>query len=117
MRLRLIYRGDFRKSEETLFNEVMQKHKGLKLGPEDCVLLMSGNGKILKFVYGFTEQEVFSEKKEDFTGRKTKILESTVYRISGAGGWNPTMLANYAEQAGVPLHGLKRFQDYYKELA
>ena len=115
MRLKLIHRGDFRKSELTLFNEAMKAHKGLKLGSDDCVLFISGNGKILKFVYGFTEQEVMRYSTKETTGNTTKILESTVYRIDGSGTWNPLMLRNYADAAGVSLIGLKRFEQHYRE--
>jgi hypothetical protein len=40
-----------------------------------------------------------------------------VHWLAASGAWNPLMLANYAERAGVHLDGLKKFEEYYKELA
>ena len=113
MRLRLVYRGDFRKSEETLYAEALKKHPELNLRNGDCILLVSSNGKLLKFVYGFTEHDLVFYQSEKVWG-KTKILESVTYRISGSGSWNPLMLQNYANHLGLELAGLKRFEEYYK---
>jgi hypothetical protein len=109
MRLRYIYRGDFRKSEHTLFNLVSAEVKDLKLNEGDCVLLLSHSGKLLKFVYGMKELQ---------NGEKTvKILPSQTYRITSGGTWNPLMLKNYASAVGIELQGLKRFEDHYRSLA
>ena len=32
------------------------------------------------------------------------------------GKWNPLMLANYANRAGIVLEGVKRFEEHYREL-
>jgi hypothetical protein len=116
MRLRYIYRGDFRKSEVTLYDEAMKEAKDLNLGSEDCILLLSGNGKQMKFVYGFDDVSVIGGRTGAATGRQTKVYASEVVRIHGPGGWSPKMLVNYAEQAGLELSGLKRFETYYKHL-
>lgn len=96
-----------------MFVEAMKKHKGLTLSSDDCVLFVSGSGKILRFVYGFTEQSVVNAAQR-YTGDQTQILESSVYRIVGAGRWNPLMLKNYADDCGLELVGLKRFEEHYK---
>ena len=95
-----------------MFLEAAKKHKGLKLGSDDCVLFISGSGKILRFVYGFTEQEVVSGGRR-YTGEQTQILETSVYRIIGGGRWSPLMLKNYADECGLELVGLKRFEEHY----
>jgi hypothetical protein len=116
LRLLLIHYGDFRKSELTLFNEVAKKNRGLKVGKHDVVALISGNGKQIKFIHGFTSMEVIGGKTREVTGRKTRILQSDAFRIDGAGSWNPLMLANYAAAVGIELIGLKKFEETYRRL-
>jgi hypothetical protein len=116
MRLRYIHHGDFRKNTVTLYNEVQKRAPGLKLGSEDCVLVVSGTGKILRFVYGFDDLEVIGGRTKLATGNMTRVLQSEEYRIDGAGTWNPLMLRNYAEALGIQLAGLKRFEESFQAL-
>lgn len=115
MRLRYVYRGDFRKSEVTLYNEAI-KEAGTDLAAGDCILLVSGNGKQLRFVHGFRDMDVVGGRTKEKTGRMTKVMTSAVHRIDGPGAWNPLMLSNYASKAGIELEGLRKFESYYREL-
>jgi hypothetical protein len=39
--------------------------------------------------------------------------------LTASGGksvWNPLMLKDYAEEQGIDLDGLKKFEEYYKKL-
>ena len=114
MKLRYIHHSDFRKSEVTLYEEAKKASGGLDLGWDDCVLLVSGNGKILRFVYQPSDQP--TQMKSPRGAKKTKVVQSETYRIVGGGTWNPLMLANYANDCGVELEGIRKFETYFKEL-
>lgn len=115
VRLRHIMRGDFRKSEETLTNEVMKEVRELKLGKSDAICMLSSNGKIMRFVFGFLEDDMIDAKGNTVQDRRTKILPSRQYRITQHGTFNPLMLANYAEAMGIELAEIKRFESYVKQ--
>lgn len=115
VRLRHIMRGDFRKSEETLTNEVMKEIRDLKLGQRDAICMLSSNGKILRFVFGFLEDDMIDAKGHTVQDKRTRILPSRQYRITQHGTFNPLMLANYAESMGIELIELKRFESYVKQ--
>lgn len=114
MRLRLVYQGNFTKNEATLFEEAMKENKGVHLGPDDCVLLVSRSGKILKFV--FRPEETSYVRFNGKNGKMTTVLESETYRITGPGRWNPLLLANYAKEVDIDLENVKKFEQHYKAL-
>jgi hypothetical protein len=98
--------ADFRKSEHTNFLAV-QKGRDINLGAGEAVLLVSRTGKQLVFVY--------SARILNRDGKvTTTILPSLRYRIVGPGTWNPLMLQNYAEEVGLHLKGVKRYEDIYR---
>jgi hypothetical protein len=110
MRLRFVRTCNFGKSELTNFIEIIAKHpefhapkSKFKLKADDVVLLVSMTGNQLVFLHGF----------DVFDGRN--VLRSTRLRVAG-GHWNPLMLANYAKSVGIPLAGLKEYEDHIKEL-
>lgn len=115
VRLRHIVRTDFRKSEETMLNEVIKEVKNLKLGQNDCVAMLSGNGKLLRFVFGFLEHEMVDARGNTVAAKLQRILPSRTYRITQHGFFNPLMLANYAEALGIELADIKRFESYVKQ--
>jgi hypothetical protein len=111
-RLCLIEHCDFRCSEWTNLQRILRSHK-LKLGKSDVVAMVSGNGKQIVFCYahdsvGYTDGRGLA--------RKTDVVQSLRYRITGGGSWDPIMLVNYAEAAGIELIGLKKFEQHYKEI-
>ena len=121
MKLRLIERCDFRKNELTNYIEILKK-RPLKLGADDCVLLINHQEDQLIFIFGF-------DHAKDTKGEKRMVLRSEKLRLTSEerdaegnvirrhiGKWEPLLLANYAERAGIELEGIKRFEDYYKNL-
>lgn len=115
VRLRYIMRGDFRKSEETLNNEAMKEIRDLKLGKNDAICMLSSSGKVMRFVFGFLEDDMIDARGNIVQDKRTKILPSRQYRITQHGTFNPLMLANYAEAMGLELTEIKRFESYVKE--
>ncbi len=114
--LRYIYRADFRKSEATLLEEAKLIVDNLRLQKGDCLMLLSGTEKVIKFVFGYLEDR--AEMAVDRVGKPLKnppkILHSKTYRITGGGTFHPLMLANYAEEMGINLKGLKKLQTYLR---
>lgn len=106
MRLRYIEAVDFRKSEYHNFMDI-QKRAKLDLSKDDCILLISHGGNQLIFVYGFANLQ------NGYSGRQ--VLRSERYRLL-RGTWEPMMLADYAEQVGIKLEGIKKFEEHYKHL-
>lgn len=108
MRLVRVAETDFRKSEATMFTELM-KASPHKMSATDVVLFVSKQGNQLVFVWAPVE---VSDDEEGASHRR--VLASRRLRIQGGGRWNPLMLRNYAEHAGVDLQGLARFEEHLK---
>lgn len=111
--MKYIAHADFRKSERTNYLELKKARKLPKLGKNDVVLLVSMTENQCVFVYGF---DTFDTEGTDGKERHVEICRSERFRIKGT-TWNPLMIRNYAEWAGLKIDGLKRFEDYYKEYA
>ena len=102
MRLKIIERVDFRKSELTNFTELVKRRR-LKLGPDDVALLISATGSQIVFVHRIDTTEEFP------------VLRSMRLRFTNKNcSWNPTMLSEYIKELGLPLMGVKLFERYYK---
>jgi hypothetical protein len=109
LRLKLVAEVDFRKSEVTNWTELAKKGMIARhLGENEVVLLVNKK----------RTQIVFVSAAKAWPGRKhaISIVHSRRLRITSGGSWNPLMLNNYAEEVGISLIGLKRFEDYYEEL-
>jgi len=113
VKLRYVYRGNFRKNSVTLLKEALKEADNMKLGKNDCVLAVSISGKILRFMGA--PQTLHRGGSDDAT-YVTEVQQSLDYRVTGDGVWNPLMLQNYAAELGMELEGLKRFEDHYKEM-
>jgi hypothetical protein len=117
MRLRLVVTADFRKTEATNWDELRaayDKSRGAEPGtiPPDVkkgevVLMLSTLRNQLVFVYPPYEAQ--------FNGTTVKIVASRRLRIEG-GRFDPRMLANYAEDVGLRLEGMKRYEEYFAEM-
>ncbi len=109
LRLRRVLRVSFRESEATNWDNFAKAEPDLvrTFGAHDAVAFLSLSGAQLVFVYGFRS---FVGKD----GGKTAALVSQRIRLR-EGAWNPLMLQNYAESAGIHLVGLKRFEEVYRE--
>jgi hypothetical protein len=106
LRLRYIETVDFRASEHTNYLLAIRKYPYLaKLKPKDAVLLISRKRDQLIFVYGFGIT----------TGLRgvRRYLRSERLRLEN-GSWDPLMLQNYAEEAGIFLEGIKTLEEHLK---
>lgn len=107
LRLRLIASADFRQGDESQHEDYA---KDLDLKVNECVLLVSRNGKLLRFLFRAHDVN---------TGEGTTphtILQSRTYRITGNGEWSGLMIQNYAAKVGIKFEGLKLFEQVYQEM-
>lgn len=109
MRLRAIETVSFRNSERTNYDKWAKA--GGTLASGDVVLFVSLGGEQLVFV---SKPVQINMTAHGGVGTR-EVLFSQRLRVAG-GTWNPLMLANYAEQVGLQLDGLPRFEAYYRKL-
>ena len=100
LRLRHVAQVGFNRSEMTNFLSLPASVRR-RLKGNDAVAMVSKTGNQIVFVYAPKSHE------------KKTVFQSARLRIQGSSGWNPLMLANYAEAAGINLVGLKKFEEYY----
>lgn len=109
MKLKYIETVNFRQTEQTNF-EALPASVRSKLGEGDVVLFVSKGGNQLVFVHGFVRLE--GDRR---VPQILDVLRSERFRMSG-GTWNPLMLKNYADEAGIKLDGLQRFEQHYARI-
>jgi len=91
---------DFRKNEWTNYQEFKKSKKFPgELANNEAILFVSKSRNQLIWVLNIFEDEKI-------------IVDSRRWRIFG-GTWEPLMLQNYAESAGLHLVGLRRFEEIY----
>jgi hypothetical protein len=111
IRLRTFVHVDFRKNEETLFNEFLKTDYGSTLKKGEHVLFINKGDDI----YQFCEMpEEWDAKNKRGKKIRVKVLASRRFRIRGS-KFSPEMLSVYAARAGYRITGIKRFEWYYKE--
>ena len=104
---------DFRCSERTNYDKFRASGKFpgvLRTG--EVFLFLSRGGDQLVWLINAGESQL------NLAGKKARIYEVTdsrKWRISRGGTWNPMMLANYAEEVGIELIGIKKFEVLYNE--
>lgn len=105
MRIKRVVEADFRRSDFGLFSLFQKENRPFveALGKNDIVVFVSKRGNQLLFIHGFGEID------------SRPVLPSVKYRLL-QGSWNPLMLRNYAEKAGMKIDGLKMFEDYFGHL-
>lgn len=108
LRLKAIrYNCDFRKNENSLYNEfkASQNFPG-ELAKGEAYLFVSASENQLIWFLNATEVEA---------GRKTVgLVDSRRWRLLSHSKWHPMMLANYASDAGIELIGIRRFEEAYR---
>lgn len=104
MRLVLVKRVSFRKSEATNFAET-RGHATLNKGEVIC--FYSARGDQVVFVYRKITVEGADGK------RAFEVLASQRLRLISGETWNPLMLGNYAQRAGLKIDNLKLFQEHF----
>jgi hypothetical protein len=109
MRLKFVQKVSFRSSEQSNWLAFTRSHRDVAatLREGDAICFLSQGEDQIVFVHGF-------DAWEDEAGKTVQVLATSRLRISTK--WDPLMLANYAEKVGLRLDGLKRFEDYFKEL-
>ncbi len=111
LRLKLIAHVSFRKSPETNWADLRKARKIPSLRKGEGILLISKGGNLMQFVTPETEFDTVNTADREV---HVTIQASERFKIRG-GTWSPLMLANYAEQAGYRVVGIKRFEWYFKE--
>jgi len=109
--IRRVEETDFRRCDIRIFTEFRNNNAGFvkKLAKDDIVVFISKQRNQMLFIHGFTE--FFAADGSSIR----EALQSIRHRIVG-GAWNPLMLKNYAEEAGLQIEGLSRFEDHFKHL-
>lgn len=102
----IMFDVDFRKNELTNWLE-MQKEHPLVLGKDQTVCFVSSSMRQIVFILAC---KVVQTKKLD----EVPLIESLRLRL-GAGQWDPYMLQNYANELGIELVGIKRFEQILQE--
>lgn len=111
LHLKTFIHADFRKSEETLFNEFAKTEYGASIKKGEHVMFISMRGDLYQFVETPDEFNTVNKRGDKV---RVKVLASQRFRIRG-GKWDPLMLSVYAERAGYRITGIKRFEWYLKE--
>lgn len=113
-RLRYIGTHDFRRTDANQLDEII-KSIGEKLGKNDCAIIVSMQGKVLRFIFGAIEHDMVTRAGVYLEGQRTRVVRSQTYRITDGGVFNPYMLQNYANDLGIELAYLKRLEAHLKE--
>lgn len=107
LRLKFIAEADFRKSEATIWQEKAAAGELPPLRPGEVVCFISTNRRQIVFVQAPREWHTASSLDcQVFASRRLRLTR---------GGWNPLMLKNYAEEVGLVLDGLRRFEEHFRE--
>lgn len=113
LRLKWVGTLDFRFSDSSQLDEVI-KHVGTKLGRNECAIIISKQGKVLRFIFGAIEHDMMTVSGRLVADRKTRVVASRTYRIVEGGVFNPYMLQNYANDLGFELAHLRRLEAHLK---
>lgn len=105
MRLKMVATVDFRKGVPTNLDELRKIGKLRSIADNEVILLISQTKLQLAFVY--------PDVRFEAGGRRGEIRAIAHYRVQldRHTPWNPLMLVNYAEEAGLAIEGVKRFED------
>jgi hypothetical protein len=57
---------------------------------------------------------ILNDSAIDKNEREHRVFDSRRWRLA-TGTWNPLMLANYAEEVGLQLEGLRKFEQIYDD--
>lgn len=102
----VVFDIDFRKSEDTNMSEFKKSRNypgDLKKG--EVFLFVSKSRNLLRWIVNESEISAYS---------KTTALHSWLTRIRN-GTWHDWLLADWAEEVGLELVGIKKFEQRYKE--
>lgn len=114
LRLKWVGYADFRHNDSWQLDETI-KQLGQALGKNECAILISKLGKILRFIFPAIEHDMITVGGRMVEGQKTRVVASKTYRITSGGVFNPYMLQNYANDLGIELAHLKRLEAHLQE--
>ncbi len=100
---------DFRKSEKTSFYELPKVEREAMRSSNEAICFISGRGDQVVFVYQ-------PASVSPLDGTPIDVLPSSRLRL-GRNRWNRYMLQNYANEVGLELVGLPRFEKILEEAA
>jgi hypothetical protein len=110
LRLKAVIQCSFQRSEATnLFQFRKQSHYPGDLNAGEAFLFLSKQGNQLIFV--FRSPVSFDAP----SGKSWEVIDSRRLRLTG-GTWSPYMLQNYANEVGLHLVGIKRFEQVHDEM-
>lgn len=102
---RLVTGADFRHGIPWHVQQLRAERKlPSTMEPDECVLLVSRTQLSLAFVFPEMTFRSAQRERHAIAHYRVQLGESTP--------WNPLMLRNYAEQAGIEIAGIKRFEEH-----
>ena len=103
--------ADFRRNDVTLYNRVPKAIRDTMKG-NDAVCFVSSMGNQVLFVYKRIKVGIVLNHRTGKT--RARELGSSFRLRLNAGTFNPEMLQNYADEVGLELVGIKRFEERYE---
>lgn len=110
LNLRLVASVDFRRGVPRHYDELRARKLFRDIREDETILLISQTGQQLAFVF----REVAlpgGHGHED-----SRAIGHFRIQLDKKRTWNPAMLSYYAEQAGIELAHVKRFEDHLAHL-
>ena len=90
-----------------MFDRWRKKNRGIRFGPNDAVMFVSGTGNQIVFVF----RPVTIDNSEHKGSDEYEVTISRRLRLDG-GTWHPWMIEQYAEQLGLRT-GLAPFKEHF----
>ena len=108
VRLKEIYETSFARSEMTNYR-LWRKETTRSLAAGEALCIVSKTGNQMVFVW--------KPKLITYGGSNAEAFLSVRIRLDSTKWWDGRMLRNYANQVGLELVGLKRYEQYYAKAA
>jgi hypothetical protein len=110
LHLKAVIRCSFQRSEVTNLDLFRQEgHFPGELLNGEAFLLLAKGGNQLIFIFRSPVNY------ESPTGASWEVIDSRKLRLTG-GTWSPYMLQDYANEVGLNLVGIKRFEQVHDEM-
>lgn len=113
VRLKEIYHASFSRSEMTNYRE-WKEESGRDLGNGEALCIVSLTGNQMVFVWKPIPFQSITPNGSSKV-HQSEVFLSVRIRMDIAGWWEPRMLRDYANQVGLELIGLKRYEEFFNE--
>lgn len=111
VRLKYVCDADFRKSEATNYRALPDEIRdGLRDG--EAVCFKSHSGDQVVFVVKPRTLASLAPSRSGEEGKRLEVFCSVRLRLPHSRTWNPSMLGEYADAAGLELIGIKRLNEH-----